>query len=280
MVSRGVEIDVGRQRNGLTFQLSPHAKEILRGKVPEPVLNTSVFVSYDTKSDFEFFHGPVWEHVALLLTRLSPDQLAQLGGFVFVDRSRDDEILFSQPSSFPGLSEEQGHAPAVRHRKALRRQVRPACGHERVFLARLERRDPGGGRRRRHLRRSAYKRRLDPVQVKTATARQHGGALEGQFSVAKRQIAIPRTPELHFVFCFRLPSGDWRFALAKQQQLDESLDSGKTRQRDQEGRIGLPLVVARREGLDRRNGSHDGGCDRCSPSRGSSGRTFVRLTLR
>jgi len=102
MVSRGVEIEVGRQGDGWTFRLSPRAKEILRGKVPEPFLNTSVFVSYDTKSDFEFFHGPVWEHVALVLTRLSPDQLSQLGGFVFVDRSRDDQILFSQPSPSPG----------------------------------------------------------------------------------------------------------------------------------------------------------------------------------
>jgi hypothetical protein len=102
MVSRGVEIEVGRQRNGWTFRLSPDAKQILRGKVPEPILNTSVFVGYDTKSDFEFFHGPVWEHVAQLLTQLSPDQLAQVGGFFFVDRSGDDEILFSQPSSSRG----------------------------------------------------------------------------------------------------------------------------------------------------------------------------------
>ena len=102
MVSRGVEIDVGRQRDGWTFQLSPKAKQILRGKVPEPVLKTSVFVGYDTKSDFEFFHGPVWEHVAMLLTRLSPDQLAQLGGYFFVDRSGNDEILFSQPSPSQG----------------------------------------------------------------------------------------------------------------------------------------------------------------------------------
>jgi hypothetical protein len=102
MVSQGVEIDVGRQRDGWTFWLSPRAKQLLRGKVPEPVLDTSVFVGYDTKNDFEFFHGPVFEHVALLLTRLSRDQLAQLGGYFFVDRSGNDEILFSQTSPSRG----------------------------------------------------------------------------------------------------------------------------------------------------------------------------------
>ncbi len=79
------------------------------------------------------------------------------------------------------------------------------------------------------------------VQVKTATAREHSGAMEGQFSVAKRQITVPRIPELHFVFCFRLASGDWRFAAAKQQQLSELLDSGKLGKENKRGQVVLRL---------------------------------------
>jgi len=75
------------------------------------------------------------------------------------------------------------------------------------------------------------------VQVKTATVREHNGRMEAEFSVAKHQIAIPRTPELRFVFCFRLPSGDWRFALARQRQLNELLESGRLGRENKRGQV-------------------------------------------
>ena len=75
------------------------------------------------------------------------------------------------------------------------------------------------------------------VQVKTATARERGGTMEGQFSVSKRQITVPRIPELHFVFCFRLPSGGWRFAAAKQTKLKELLNSGNLGKENKKGQV-------------------------------------------
>jgi hypothetical protein len=75
------------------------------------------------------------------------------------------------------------------------------------------------------------------VQVKTATARERRGTAEGKFSIATRQIAIPRIPELHFVFGFRLLSGVWRFALATADQLNALLKSGKLGQENQRGEV-------------------------------------------
>jgi hypothetical protein len=82
------------------------------------------------------------------------------------------------------------------------------------------------------------------VQVKTATARERSGATEGQFSIASRQIASPRTPELHFVFCFRLVSGGWRFAAATQRRLTELLNSGKLGKENKRGELVFRLSWA------------------------------------
>jgi hypothetical protein len=75
------------------------------------------------------------------------------------------------------------------------------------------------------------------VQVKTTTAHERGGALDGEFNIALRQIITPLPPVLYFVFCFRLASGHWRFAAAKQQQLKELLDSGKLGKENKRGQV-------------------------------------------
>lgn len=96
MNTHTIEIEVGRQMDGLTFRLSPESKDILRGSVPDTILNSKIFISYDTKADFESTWGAVWEHVAMLLTGLPLERLRQFGRVRFVDRSRGNQLLFSK----------------------------------------------------------------------------------------------------------------------------------------------------------------------------------------
>ena len=88
-------IDVGRQREGYTFRLSPRSKYELLKQFPNRPLPKSMFTSYETKGDFESTHGSVLPHVAMVLTGFSEDQLEELGGVVFVDPVSGEELFDS-----------------------------------------------------------------------------------------------------------------------------------------------------------------------------------------
>ena len=86
-------VEVGKQMDGATFQLSPRTRLQLRDLVPEGLLTSSVFLSFDTRKAFSDPHAPWWEQVVQLLTGLSPEQLHRLGGFRFVDPA-ESEVLY------------------------------------------------------------------------------------------------------------------------------------------------------------------------------------------
>ncbi len=86
-------VEVGKQMDGMTFRLSPKTKIALSSRPQSQPLPSSVFVSYDTKSDFEQIHEPLSEYIVMILTGLHERQIAKLGGFQFVLRP-NDEILF------------------------------------------------------------------------------------------------------------------------------------------------------------------------------------------
>jgi hypothetical protein len=86
-------VEVGKQRDGATFQLSPRTRVQLRNLVPEGAPAFSVFLTFDTRKAFSDPQAPWWEHVVLLLTGLSAEQLRRLGGFRFVDPA-DSEVLY------------------------------------------------------------------------------------------------------------------------------------------------------------------------------------------
>ena len=54
-----IVVEVGKQMDGVTFRLSPKTRAFLSsrfGNLPSP---SSVFVSYETASNFEHYHGPL-----------------------------------------------------------------------------------------------------------------------------------------------------------------------------------------------------------------------------
>jgi hypothetical protein len=86
-------VEVGKQRDGATFQLSPRTRLLLGDLAPNGFLASSVFLAFDIRKAFSDPQAPWWEHVVLLLTGLSSEQLRRLGGFRFVDPS-DSEVLY------------------------------------------------------------------------------------------------------------------------------------------------------------------------------------------
>ena len=80
-----VKIMVGRQGDGCTYSLHPASRRLIlqrfHGVHPAP----TVFVGYETRDDFERYHGPMWGQIALILTGLSETQLRGLGGFLIYD---------------------------------------------------------------------------------------------------------------------------------------------------------------------------------------------------
>jgi hypothetical protein len=84
-----VRVRVGRQENGITYELAPKSREILEEHFSNDIPPaSSVFVSHETKASFEALHGPVWKHVVGILSGLPPEQLEEI-----------DEVLFEDPET-------------------------------------------------------------------------------------------------------------------------------------------------------------------------------------
>jgi hypothetical protein len=78
-------IYVGRQATGCAYELGPLSRKRIKEIFPQTPSAPKVFVGYETKQDFERIHGPLWEHVAIILTGLTPDQIDRLGGIRLYD---------------------------------------------------------------------------------------------------------------------------------------------------------------------------------------------------
>src|SRR2546430_1105485 len=89
-------IYVGSNWEGFTFRLDPKSFRALQEKTK--TLNDAlptVSIGYDTRVGFESIHGPVYDHVAELLTGLSAEKLKKIG-FVFKDGKTDQQIFPSR----------------------------------------------------------------------------------------------------------------------------------------------------------------------------------------
>lgn len=82
-----IEITVTKQLNGAVFGLTPETQIMLQSRFPgwSPAPN-SVFISYGSRPwDFESMKDPMWTQIVMLLTRLTEQQIQELGGFTFVN---------------------------------------------------------------------------------------------------------------------------------------------------------------------------------------------------
>jgi hypothetical protein len=76
-----LEIAVGWQHDGGVYQLQPWDERRIREAFPEAVIIPTMLVGYDKTEDFERFHRRYWQQIALMLSGLTPEQIASFGGF-------------------------------------------------------------------------------------------------------------------------------------------------------------------------------------------------------
>jgi hypothetical protein len=90
-----IEVAVGKQSNGATFQLPPKTRRLLESRFPgwSPVPG-SVFIYSNNLWDFERMQDPMWAQIVMLLTRLNEEQIRDLGGFRFVSPADDNEVVY------------------------------------------------------------------------------------------------------------------------------------------------------------------------------------------
>lgn len=80
---------------GADFSLHPHSRILIRRRFPQASPVSSMSIEWSTKDDFEQQHGPIWDHVAVVLTGLSLDQLQTVDGYQVYDLLRERMIYDS-----------------------------------------------------------------------------------------------------------------------------------------------------------------------------------------
>lgn len=85
-------INIGRQSDGCTYQLHPQSRVEILQRFPGVRPAPSVFVGYETQTEFEEIHGPMWPQIASMLTGLTKRQINQMGGVRLYDPVERREI--------------------------------------------------------------------------------------------------------------------------------------------------------------------------------------------
>jgi hypothetical protein len=96
---KSIIIDVGWQYNGGVYGLDVISEDIVREKFPEALINPSIRLGYDETEDYNRFHRPYWETLAQILTGLTPEQIASLGGVTIYDPENERVIWRWKPKT-------------------------------------------------------------------------------------------------------------------------------------------------------------------------------------
>lgn len=88
-----IKIDVYKQMDGYTFSLSVSIRQLIKKLFPNSHPANTIFVSYDTKSDFELFIGTLEKYIYPALLGVDVENLRkQISKITFVD-TQTDSIL-------------------------------------------------------------------------------------------------------------------------------------------------------------------------------------------
>jgi hypothetical protein len=93
----GIIIDVGWQYDGGVYRPDVLSEDLIREKYPDAVVNPGILFGYDETKDIDRFHRPYWETLAQILTGLTTEQIATLGGVTFWDADHEKVIWHWKP---------------------------------------------------------------------------------------------------------------------------------------------------------------------------------------
>ena len=58
-----IKINVNKQMDGYTFSITPSIRQLIKEWFPKAHPANNIFVAYDTKSDFDFYHGEFKKYI-------------------------------------------------------------------------------------------------------------------------------------------------------------------------------------------------------------------------
>jgi hypothetical protein len=90
-----IVVSVGQQSDGCVFGLAPKTRVKLAQTAPAVSPIPSLFVAWTTKDDFEAFVGPIWLHVAAMLTGIPEQYFSTFKQKVVFVESVTNEHLFT-----------------------------------------------------------------------------------------------------------------------------------------------------------------------------------------
>lgn len=96
---RGIVILVGWQNDGGVYMLSSRSERLIHEKYPEALINPGILFGYDKTEDYNRFHRPYWETLAQIITGLTPEQIAALGGVTIYHPVQEKVIWHWVPGS-------------------------------------------------------------------------------------------------------------------------------------------------------------------------------------
>jgi hypothetical protein len=91
-------IRVGWDWEGAVYVLHPWTKRRVQQAFPQARMIPKVFLAYEKKEDFETLHGPYLQIVGAMLTGLTVDQIAQLGGLRIIEAVEESVVWEWRPT--------------------------------------------------------------------------------------------------------------------------------------------------------------------------------------
>jgi hypothetical protein len=91
-----IKISVNKQMDGYTFSIAPSIRQLIKSWFPDSHPANNIFVAYDTKSDFELYHGKLGNYIypALLGVDNQSDLSKKVDEIQFVD-TQTGKVLHS-----------------------------------------------------------------------------------------------------------------------------------------------------------------------------------------
>ena len=97
-----ITILMRRNSRGADFALHPHSQRFIQRRFPDSHSIASISIESTTLDDFQRQHGSIWDHIAQVLSGLTMEKLASIGGFVIVDPAREQivyQVNLRQPAA-------------------------------------------------------------------------------------------------------------------------------------------------------------------------------------